>query len=138
VDPGVINITVRELIALIGVLDHAYSKIAELGEFDDEVMAQSSGVALIPLLYARAGLALTEGADGIPLLAAEVGLLEAAVINLESYEGNEVVLVAGYELLDAFANRPKSPHALRRVHGILTFDGGAGTRSVGQPLLPSD
>lgn len=66
------------------------------------------------------GVASTWGRDEIPLLDVEVGLLEAAVINLESYEGNEVMLCSGYELLDIVASRKKSSH-LHRVHGIWAF-----------------
>ncbi|MGW3952717.1 hypothetical protein ACWEKM_17720 [Streptomyces sp. NPDC004752] len=117
------------MIDLVGVLEHAHTKIAELSDSDDETIARASGVTLIPSLYARAGLALTKDGDNIPLLVSEVGLLEAAVINLESYEGNEVVLVAGYELLDVFSNREVNSGPLRRIHGILTFDGDAGTTS---------
>ncbi|MER6629026.1 hypothetical protein ABT301_12385 [Streptomyces sp. NPDC000987] len=131
-----IQITIRELISLVGVLEHAHDKITLLGNVDDVTIARASGVTLIPSLYARAGLTLTRGGENIPLLVDEVGLLEAAVINLESYEGNEVVLVAGYELLDAFVNRKKNAHALRRIHGILTFDGEAGNRPADQPHLP--
>ena len=131
-----IQITIRELIALVGVLGHAHTKIAELSDTDDETIARASGSALIPSLYARAGLALTKNGDTIPLLVSEVGLLEAAVINLESYEGNEVVLVAGYELLDVFSNREANSSPLCRIHGILTFGGEAGTRPADQPLLP--
>jgi hypothetical protein len=115
---------------------HAQNKIAELSDVDDETIARASGASLIPSLYARAGLTLTKGGDNIPLLVGEVGLLEAAVINLESYEGNEVVLVAGYELLDVLSNREVNTSPLRRIHGILTFDGEAGTRPADQPLLP--
>ncbi|WP_143138270.1 hypothetical protein [Streptomyces mirabilis] len=107
-----------------------------MSDVDDETIARASGASLIPSLYARAGLTLTKGGDNIPLLVGEVGLLEAAVINLESYEGNEVVLVAGYELLDVLSNREVNTSPLRRIHGILTFDGEAGTRPADQPLLP--
>ncbi|MFG2261182.1 hypothetical protein [Streptomyces mirabilis] len=124
------------MIALVGVLEHAHTKIAELSNADDETTARASGATLIPALYARAGLTLTKGGDNIPLLVSEVGLLEAAVINLESYQGNEVVLVAGYELLDVFSAREANAHPPRRIHGILTFDGEAGTQPADQPLLP--
>ncbi|MCT9112361.1 hypothetical protein N4G69_43440 [Streptomyces mirabilis] len=107
-----------------------------MSDVDDETIARASGTSLIPSLYARAGLILTKGGANIPLLVSEVGLLEAAVINLESYEGNEVVLVAGYELLDVFANREANAHPLRRIHGILTFDDEAGNRPADRPLLP--
>ncbi|WP_159403647.1 hypothetical protein [Streptomyces sp. NRRL S-646] len=107
-----------------------------MSDTDGDTIARASGASLIPSLYARAGLALTKGRDSIPLLVGEVGLLEAAVINLESYEGNEVVLVAGYELLDVLSNREVNTGPLRRIHGILTFDGDSGTLPADQPLLP--
>ncbi len=134
--PNAIKISIPELISLVGVLEHAQNKIAELSDADNETVTRASGVTLIPSLYARAGLALTKGGESIPLLVSEVSLLEAAVINLESYEGNEVVLVAGYELLDAFSSREANSHPLRRAHGILIFDGEAGTRPADQSLLP--
>ena len=135
--PNAIKITIPELISLVGVLEHAHNKIAELSDADNETVARASGFTLISSLYARAGLALTKGGDCIPLLVSEVGLLEAAVINLESYEGNEVVLVAGYELLNVFSNREENTHPLRRTHGILTFDseGGDSTRGSVTPSL---
>ncbi|SDD00502.1 hypothetical protein [Streptomyces prasinopilosus] len=116
-----IEIVARELVALVGVFEHAHARISELSDAGGERIAGASGSGLIPALYARAGLASVQGLRGIPLLVDEIGLLEAAVINLESYEGNEVVLVTGYELLDDFARRERNSRPLRRRHGILTF-----------------
>ncbi|MEU6523776.1 hypothetical protein ABZ892_13380 [Streptomyces sp. NPDC046924] len=122
----VIAITVRELVALVEVFEHAHAQISELSDASGETIASASGVTLVPSLYARAGLASIRGLRDIPLLVDEIGLLEAAVINLESYEGNEVVLVAGYELLDNFAHRERNAHPLRCKHGILAFADEAG------------
>lgn len=58
------------------------------------------------------------------------------MINLESYEGNEVVLVAGYQLLDKFANRKVNFYPLRDVHGVLAFLMRPGKRPVDQQLFP--
>ncbi|WP_411151099.1 hypothetical protein [Streptomyces sp. A30] len=121
ITPDAIAITIREVVTLIEVLDHAHACIVELSEADKETLARASGSSLIPLLYARAGFASIQGRRNIPLLAEEIGLLEAAVINLESYQGNEVVLCAGYQLLADFANRKRNSYPLRHVHGILTF-----------------
>ncbi|MFE9925736.1 hypothetical protein ACFYQA_30470 [Streptomyces sp. NPDC005774] len=123
---GVIAITIRELVALVGVFEHAYAQISELSDASGETIANASGLTLISSLYARAGMASIRGLRDIPLLVDEIGLLDAAVINLESYEGNEVVLVAGYELLDNFANRERNSYPLRCKHGILAFTDEAG------------
>lgn len=121
-----IAVTVRELVSLIEIFGHVHAQISELSEASGETIAHASGLALVPSLYARAGLASIRGLRDIPLLVDEIGLLEAAVINLESYEGNEVVLVAGYELLDNFAHRERNAHPLRCRHGVLAFADEAG------------
>ncbi|MGW5973944.1 hypothetical protein [Streptomyces sp. NPDC055186] len=122
----VIAITVRELVSLVGVFEHSHAQISELSDASRETIANASGLTLVPSLYARVGLASIRGICDIPLLVDEIGLLEAAVINLESYEGNEVVLVAGYELLDNFAHRERNAHPLRCRHGVLAFADEAG------------
>jgi hypothetical protein len=119
--PDAIPIAIREMVTLIEVFEHAHARIVELGETGEETLARSSGSSLIPIFYARAGFASTHGHRSIPLLADEIGLLEAAVLNLESYQGNEVVLCAGYQLLDDFANRKRNVYPVCYVHGILTF-----------------
>ncbi|MEV0642312.1 hypothetical protein AB0I77_46850 [Streptomyces sp. NPDC050619] len=120
-DAGALAISIREVVALVEVLEHAHVQIARLSDADERVISNASGSLLIPTLYARAGLAASWGRDRIPLLASEVGLLEAAVVNLESYEGNEVVLCSGYELLEVLATRKQEPRSLRHIHGILAF-----------------
>lgn len=125
IESDAIAITIREIVTLLEVLEHAHARIAELSEVDKETLARASGSTLIPTLYARAGFASIQGRRSIPLLADEIGLLEAAVINLESYQGNEVVLCAGYQLLDDFANRKRNAYPLCHVHGILAFAGEA-------------
>jgi hypothetical protein len=134
----VIVISIREMVALVEIFEHAHIQIAELSEANRKTISSASGSALIPSLYARAGLASSGGRGGIPLLASEVGLLEAAVINLESYEGNEVVLCAGYELLDSFAHRMRNVYPLSRTHGILTFvyEAGGSTSGSATPSAP--
>ncbi|MFF0131585.1 hypothetical protein ACFYTG_38735 [Streptomyces mirabilis] len=129
--PEAIPITAQELVSLIGVLEHAHTRIAELSDADAETIVRASGAALIPALYSRAGLALTQGSGNIPLLVSEVGLVEAAVINLETYQGNEVVLVAGYELLDVLSRRQANSYPLRHIHGILAFDDETGDSTSG-------
>ncbi|WP_405816530.1 hypothetical protein OG241_18120 [Streptomyces sp. NBC_01390] len=131
-----IQIAIPELISLVGVIEHAQERIAQLSDADGGTIARASGTALVPSLYARAGLALVKGVDSIPLLADEVGLLEAAVINLESYQGNEVVLCAGYQLLNDFANRDDDSYPLCSVHGILIFAGDA-EDPASDPAKPS-
>jgi|1185.fasta_scaffold48960_2 hypothetical protein len=123
--PDAIPIAIREIVTLVEIFEHAHARIVELGEVDKETLAGASGSSVIPMLYARAGFASIQGLHTIPLLVDEIGLLEAAVINLESYQGGEVVLCAGYQLLDYFANRNRNPYPVRQVHGILTFAGEA-------------
>lgn len=101
--PGAIAIAIPEVATLI------------------EIVTKVSGSNLIPMLYARVGFTSIQGRRSLPLLADEIGFLEAAVINLESYQGNEVVLCAGYQLLEDFANRKRNISPLCRVHGILAF-----------------
>ncbi|MET8077810.1 hypothetical protein [Streptomyces sp. NPDC005303] len=134
--PNAIAITPREVGALIEVMEHAHNCILELSDTDGDTLARASGSELIPSLYARAGFSSIGGRGSIPLLAEEVGLLEAAVINLESYQGNEVALCAGYQLLDDFANRGSGSHPLRYVHGILAFAGDAQDVPAAQQRLP--
>ncbi|MDO0935814.1 hypothetical protein QQY66_30550 [Streptomyces sp. DG2A-72] len=131
-----IAITVRETITLVEIFEHAHARISELSDTDKETIADASGSTLIPSLFARVGLASIQGIHSIPLLAEEIASLEAAVINLESYEGNEVVLVAGYALLDDFANRKMNAHPLRHMHGVLAFADEAGDTASG-PATPS-
>ena len=128
---GAFPITAQEMVSLVGVLEHAHTRITELSDTDAETIVRASGAALIPLLYARAGFALTQGIRNIPFLVSEVGLLEAAVINLETYQGNEVVLVAGYEILDALSRREVNSYPLRQRHGILAFADVAGDSTSG-------
>ncbi|MFD4613728.1 hypothetical protein [Streptomyces sp. NPDC058440] len=106
---------------LVEIFEYAHAQIAELSSADEKTIASASGSALIPALYARAGLASSQLRDDLPLLTGELRLLEAAVINLESYEGSEVMLCTGYELLDSFTQRRRNVHPLRLVHGILSF-----------------
>ncbi|MFF4791138.1 hypothetical protein ACFY2M_15430 [Streptomyces sp. NPDC001276] len=106
---------------LVELFDYARTQITELSRADEKTIADASGSALIPALYARAGVASSQLRDNLPLLASELGLLEVAVINLESYEGSEVMLCTGYELLDNFTHRRRSSYPLRLVHGILSF-----------------
>ncbi|MFE4822178.1 hypothetical protein ACFRFU_38285 [Streptomyces sp. NPDC056704] len=134
--PDVIAITSEEVGALVEVLEHAYTCIAELSDANEETLAGASGSGLIPLLYARAGFTSIQRRGDIPLLSDEIGLLEAAVINLESYQGNEVVLCAGYQLLEDFASRSRNAYPLCQVHGILAFTGEAEDTASG-PATPS-
>ncbi|MET9035292.1 hypothetical protein [Streptomyces mirabilis] len=107
--------------ALVAVFEHAHSQIVKLSDARRETIEKASGSHIISELYARAGLAASQGSYELPLLASEVGLLEAAVVNLESYEGYEVVLCSGYELIAALSSRRTKNRPVRRVYGILSF-----------------
>jgi hypothetical protein len=129
--PDAIAITIEEIATLADIFQHAHARIFDLSDADEETVASASGSVLMPSLFARAGLASIQDNHSIPLLVDEIGLLEAAVINLESYGGNEVVLVAGYTLLDEFAKRTINDHPLRHVHGVLAFTDEAGETASG-------
>ncbi|MFC9863556.1 MULTISPECIES: hypothetical protein [unclassified Streptomyces] len=138
-DPDIIAITIQEIVALVEVLEHAHVQISKLSNSDSETIINASGSALIPSLYARAGLVTLKGhrSRNVPLLVGEIALLDAAVINLESYEGNEVTLCVGYELLEKFAIRKRNAYPVRPVHGILAFAdeiGDMGSRPVNPSL----
>ncbi|MGY1501477.1 hypothetical protein ACW4TU_33685 [Streptomyces sp. QTS52] len=128
--PDAIAIAISEVVTLIEIFEHAHALIDDVSEVDKETLARASGSSLIPMLYARAGFSSIQGRRSIPLLVDEIGLLEAAVINLESYQGSEVVLCAGYQLLEDFAHRKGNTSPVCHVHGILAFAGEAeGTTS---------
>lgn len=59
------------------------------------------------------------------------------MINLESYQGNEVILCDGYQLLDDFANRTINAHAVCHTHGILAFAGKAEEDTISGSSTPS-
>ncbi|MFC9950008.1 hypothetical protein [Streptomyces prasinus] len=135
-----IAISVEEMCALIDVFEHAHARIVGLSDADETVVAKAAGSSLIPLLYARAGMAVGKGIDSIPLLVDEAGLLDAAVINLESYEGNEAVLCSGYALLDSLEIRKESTRPARSEHGILRFSDESERAPSGSsgPFLPGN
>ncbi|WP_338673944.1 hypothetical protein V1460_13370 [Streptomyces sp. SCSIO 30461] len=116
-----IAITLREVVALVETFEYAHAQIAMRSDADDHTVAKASGSHLIPALYARAGFAAGRESDRIPLLVSELGSLEAAVLNLESYGGHEAELCLGYGMLDSLGNREAGAGLLRSVHGILAF-----------------
>lgn len=134
--PDAIAISFREVADLIEVIEHTHAQITKLSDLDKGTVADASGSALVPLLYARAGFASIQGRHKIPFLVDEIGLLEAAVVNLESYEGSWVVLCTGYQLLNIFATRERNSSPLQFVHGIPTFGGEAGDTTNGS-VAPS-
>ncbi|MER5555747.1 hypothetical protein ABT001_29445 [Streptomyces sp. NPDC002793] len=115
-----LSISVSEAKHLIEVLRHAGAQISELtrGDVDEGWVAEASGSALIASFYARIGLSVTRGSDAVPVLTREIGQLEAAVLNLESYEGHEVILCLGYELLQKLESRKDACRALCLVDGV--------------------
>ncbi|MFJ3671064.1 hypothetical protein ACIPSE_31840 [Streptomyces sp. NPDC090106] len=121
----------------MAVVDHAYAQLMSLSDADQDVIANASGTVLLPELYARSGWAALRDADVIPLLVDEIGQLEAAVLNLESYGGHEVALVAGYGLLESFGGRDRNVHPLHRVHGVLAFTGGTADEAATGSATPA-
>ncbi|MFD5425272.1 hypothetical protein [Streptomyces sp. NPDC127084] len=109
------------MVALVETFEYAHAQIAVRSDADDETIAKASGSLLIPALYARAGFAAGRQSDRIPLLVSELGSLEAAVLNLESYGGHEAALCVGYGMLDSLGKREAGTGNLRSVHGILAF-----------------
>ncbi|MFE9724532.1 hypothetical protein ACFYQ5_13340 [Streptomyces sp. NPDC005794] len=118
--PLAVPININEAKDLIEVLRHARTQIAKLTreDVDQERVTQAGGSALIASLYARIGLTFTRGGGTVPVLITEIGQVEAAVLNLESYDGHEVILCLGYALLQKLENRKGACQSLCLVDGV--------------------
>ncbi len=113
------ELTRADFRTLTRVIEHARRCLEAESDADPQTIGNASGAALLPLLYARAGAALARGAEGVPMLVAEIGHVEAAVVNLESYGGHETVLCEGHSLLERFTVLSEEARAGRTVDGVL-------------------
>ncbi|MFI2423921.1 hypothetical protein ACH5A7_07410 [Streptomyces sp. NPDC018955] len=137
--PLALQISINETKDLIEVLRHARTQITELtrGDAHQELVAKASGSALISSLYARIGLAVVRGKDAVPVLITEIGQVEAAVLNLESYDGHEVVLCLGHALLQRLETRRDAYRSLCLVDGVwaITDETGESASGAAAPSL---
>ncbi|CAL9545632.1 hypothetical protein [Streptomyces sp. enrichment culture] len=101
--PPAFEIGAAELCALERVARHAEERLRELSGSPDRIVTAASAAGLVEVLHGRARTARALGRAGVPLLVEEIGAVEAAVLNLESYGGHEAVLCEGYALLDRLA-----------------------------------
>jgi hypothetical protein len=131
--PLALQISIDEAKDLIEVLRHARTQIVELtrGDADQELVARAGGSDLIASVYARIGLTVVQGRDAVPILVTEIGQVEAAVLNLESYEGHEVVLCLGYALLQNLESRQSSWRSLTLIDGIWAITNETGESANG-------
>ncbi|KUL43774.1 hypothetical protein [Streptomyces regalis] len=124
-EPLAFEITMDELRAIERVTFHARTRLRELSDSPASTVIDASGSALVPVLYERAGAAHALGSSGIPMLVSEITNVEAAVLNLESYAGHEVVLCEGYTLLNRFAFLKGQARVTQEIGGVVTLPGEA-------------
>ncbi|MFI5567462.1 hypothetical protein ACIA6T_08895 [Streptomyces sp. NPDC051740] len=130
--PLALQVSINEAKDLIEVLRHAQTQIVELTrDADQELVARAGGSDLIASIYARIGLTVVQGRDAVPILVTEIGQVEAAVLNLESYEGHEVVLCLGYALLQNLESRKSSWRSPTLVDGIWAITNETGESANG-------
>src|SRR5690606_35745835 len=91
------------------------------GKKDLAYIEQASGYWLMLTLSERAGAARVLGRSGIPMLVDEVGTVQAVVLNLESYEGDPMVVLEGYELLNRITLLAQLPRPSEEMGGVLTL-----------------
>ncbi|MFD9467315.1 hypothetical protein [Streptomyces sp. NPDC060027] len=96
------------MLLLVGVIEHAHTQLSDLSDADAVTVSNASGADLLQLLRTRVGAATAHGRQGIPMLVSEIRYVEAAVVNLESYEGHESVLCEGYAILERLSALQKS------------------------------
>ena len=115
-------VTVEDLQSLERITNHARTQLARLGgAMDLEVIDQASGYMLMLALSERAGAARALGYAGIPMLVDEVGLVQAVVLNLETYGGETMAIAEGYELLSRVTQLAQLPRAAEEIRGVLTL-----------------
>ncbi|MER5210448.1 hypothetical protein ABT063_07700 [Streptomyces sp. NPDC002838] len=123
--PPAFAITMDELPSIERVTFHARAQLRKLSGSSASTVIDASGSALVPVLYERAGAAHALGHSGIPMLVSEIAHVEAAVVNLESYDGHEVVLVEGYTLLNRLAFLKGQARVTQEIGGVVTLPGEA-------------
>lgn len=115
--PLAFAITVEDLQALERVTVHAREQLLKMSGSDLETIDKGSGYRLMLRLSERAEAARALGRSGIPMLVDEVGTVEAAVLNLESYQGDPVAVLEGYELLNRVTLLAELPGAAEEIDG---------------------
>lgn len=123
--PPAFAITMDELRSIERVTLHARAQLRKLSDSSAATVIDASGSALVPLLYERAGAAQALGHSGIPMHVSEIAHVEAAVLNLESYAGHEVVLCEGYTLLNRLAFLKGQARVTQEIGGVVTLPGEA-------------
>jgi hypothetical protein len=129
------EITMDELRAIERVTLHARAQLRALSGSSAATIAEASGSPLVPVLYERAGAAHALGRSGIPMLVSEIGHVETAVINLESYAGHEAVLAEGYTLLNRLAFLTGQARVGQEIGGVVTLPGEAAGEAAGLPSV---
>jgi hypothetical protein len=123
--PPAFAITMDELGSIERVTLHARTQLRKLSGSSSSTVIDASGSALVPVLYERAGAADALGQSGIPMLVSEIAHVEAAVVNLESYDGHEVELCEGYALLNRLAFLKGQARVTQEIGGVVTLPGEA-------------
>ncbi|QIJ62807.1 hypothetical protein [Streptomyces sp. JB150] len=126
------EITMDELRAIERVTLHARAQLRALSGGSAATIADASGSPLVPALHERAGAAHALGRPGIPMLVSEIGHVEAAVLNLESYAGHEAVLAEGYTLLKRLAFLTGQARVGQEIGGVVTLPGEAAGDVAGE------
>ncbi|CAL9326650.1 hypothetical protein SUDANB91_07196 (plasmid) [Streptomyces sp. SudanB91_2054] len=115
-------VTVQDLQALERITGHARIQLAKLGDdMDREALDRASGYWLMLSLSERAGAARVLGRPGIPMLVDEVRALEAVVLNLQSYGGDDMAVVEGHDLLSRVTVLAQLPCHTEEICGVLTL-----------------
>ncbi|MGW0822153.1 hypothetical protein [Streptomyces sp. NPDC002845] len=121
--PSAFEITADELRTIERVTFHARAQLRRLSDSSASTITDASGSALVPVLHERAGAAHALGSPGIPMLVSEITHVEAAVLNLESYDGHETVLCEGYTLLNRLAFLKGHARVTQEIGGVVTLPG---------------
>ncbi|MEU3339349.1 hypothetical protein ACWCQ1_15740 [Streptomyces sp. NPDC002144] len=111
----------EDLSTLERVTSHARTQLLRLSDSDLETIDNGSGYRLMPLMHQRAGAARVLGHPGIPMLVTEVSNVQAAVLNLESYEGDPMLVLEGYDLLNRLTLLAELAHVPEEIGGVVTL-----------------
>ncbi|OVZ99568.1 hypothetical protein B9W64_37890 [Streptomyces sp. CS159] len=115
-------VTVQDLQALERITGHARIQLVKLGgDMDRDALDRASGYWLMLALSERAGAARVLGRPGIPMLVDEVGVLEAVVLNLQSYGGDDMAVVEGHDLLARVTVLAQLPCHTEEIGGVLAL-----------------
>lgn len=115
-------VTVQDLQTLERITSHARTQLARLDtDMAPDALNAASGYWLMLTLSERAGAARALGRSGIPMLVDEVEAVQAAVLNLQSYEGDDLAVVEGHELLNRVTVLAQLPRHAVEIGGVLTL-----------------